>query len=419
MSRLRTPVPSTTTPSGPTARAALPSPAARAVPAPAPAARMALPVTPRSSADAPAPRAESLYRSDVQFSTLGEIRRAGLAALDPDVADFLESGSGAELTLRANRAAFARRTIVPRPMHATASPDTSTSFLGIPLAAPILTAPFGGDALFHRDGHLAVARANAAHGIASIVPEAGSFSLEAIAEAAPAAARILQLHPIDPVEHVVGMARRARRAGYGALCVTVDCPVGGWRTRNRENRFDPDLRHFAGNLDETGTIGVAELFGRLLDVDGARWDWARLREVAAEFELPWIAKGVLGADAAEQAIAAGASAIVVSNHGGRQLDHAPASLDVLPEVAEAVAGRVPIALDSGVRTGADVLLALALGADVVVLGRLTAYGLAAGGQHGVARTLELLTDELRTTMALAGVERLADLDARFVGGRPA
>ena len=355
----------------------------------------------------PGPATETLYGSEVEFATLGEVHRAAIARLDPRVADFLESGAGSEATLRGNRAAFARRTIVPRPMSGVTQPDTSTSFLGVPLRLPLLTAPFGGDGLFDHDGHVAVARADESCGIASIVPEAGTYSLEQIAAAAPSAARFAQLHPIDPAEHVELMASRARDAGYDGLCITVDCPIGGWRTRNRENRFDPDLRHFAGNLDHTGTIGVAELFGRLLTGDQSRWTWARLAEVAARAGLPWIAKGILTAEAAEAAIAAGASAVVVSNHGGRQLDPAPASLDQLPEVAAAVAGRVPVAFDSGVRSGSDVFLALALGADVVVIGRLAAYGLAAAGERGVRRVLDLLGEELRTTMILAGVPDVA------------
>ncbi len=362
--------------------------------------------------------AASLYGAEVAFATLGEIHAAALAALDPDVADFLESGAGSESTLRANRAAFERRTIVPRPMSGVTAPDLATSFLGVPLRLPLLTAPFGGDALFGAEGHRAVARANAARGIASIVPEAGSFSLAQVAEAAPAAARFAQLHPLEPVEHVEAMAAAAREHGYSGLCITVDCPIGGWRTRNRENRFDPDLRYFAGNLDATGTIGVAELFGRLLTGAQSRWTWERLAEVAAAVELPWIAKGILTPEAAEAAIAAGASALVVSNHGGRQLDPAPASLDALPAVAAAVGGRVPIALDSGVRSGTDVFLALALGADVVVLGRLAAYGLAAAGEAGVLRTLELLEEELRTAMILAGVASVAAFEPAFAGERP-
>jgi 4-hydroxymandelate oxidase len=302
-------------------------------------------------------------------------------------------------------------------MSGVGTPCTQTTFLGIPLALPLLSAPFGGDGLFDIDGHLAVARANAAAGIASIVPEAGTYSYEDVARAAPPAARIAQLHPI---EHMSLQADRVRAAGYDALCITVDCPTAGFRTRNRRNRFDPDLEHFAGNFRGAGTLGVAEMFSRLVRHDDAPpWTWARLARAAADFGLPWFAKGILTGEAADAAIAAGAAAIVVSNHGARQLDPAPASLDQLPEVVAAVAGRVPIAFDSGVRSGTDVFLAIALGADVVVLGRLVAYGLAAAGEEGVRRTIELVADELCTTMILAGASSLDELDATFVSRRPA
>ncbi|GAB2981091.1 alpha-hydroxy-acid oxidizing protein [Amycolatopsis acidiphila] len=356
----------------------------------------------------------SMYPQDVAFAALEEIRDSAARTLPRDVLDFLEGGAGRETTLRANLAAFERRVIRPRPMSGVSTPDTTTTFLGVPLAVPLLTAPFGGDALFHPDGHLAVARANELCGTASIVPEAGTYSYEQLAKTAPAAARFAQLHPFD---HFEQGAERVRAAGYTALCVTVDCPTAGFRVRNRVNRFNPDLTFFGGNLLDVGTPDVAEMFERLFRHDAPTWDWARLAEATRRCGMPWIAKGVLTAEAAGRAVEAGASAVVVSNHGGRQLDPAPASLDALPEVVRAVAGRVPVALDSGVRSGSDVFLALALGADVVVIGRLAAYGLAAGGEEGVRRTIELLTEELRTLMVLAGVADLRGFDPSLVAVR--
>ncbi|WP_328394166.1 alpha-hydroxy acid oxidase [Nocardia sp. NBC_00416] len=356
----------------------------------------------------------SMYPQDVDFAALEEIREAALQSLPREVMDFLEGGAGRETTLRANRVAFERRVIRPRTMSGVSTPSTDTTFLGIPLSVPVLTAPFGGDALFHPQGHLAVGRANEICGTASIVPEAGTYSYEQVAETAPQAARIAQLHPFEHFERGV---ERVRAAGYSALCVTVDCPTAGYRVRNRINRFDPDLSYFAGNTLGEGTPDVAEMFGQLVTHGAPTWNWDRLAEVTQRCGMPWIAKGVLTADAACQAIDAGAAAVVVSNHGGRQIDPAPASLDVLGEVAAAVAGRVPIALDSGVRTGSDLFCALALGADVVVIGRLAAYGLAAGGEAGVRRTIELLAEELRTLMILAGVQSIAGFDATLVGER--
>ena len=347
-----------------------------------------------------------------EFRTLEEIHAAALRHLPQDVAVYLESGAGTEQTLRANREAFTRWSIKPTPMTGVGDPKTNTEFLGIPLSVPVLTAPFGGDALFARDGHLAVARANAATGIVSIVPEVGSHSWEQVAAAAPAAARIAQLHPFDSFD---ASAERIKAAGYDALCVTVDCPVMGFRTRNRMQRFRFDPAVWGGNVTRDGAPNVASTYGaRIVPA----WTWDQLAEATARHRLPWIAKGILAPEVAEAAIGAGASAILVSNHGGRQVDPAPASLDVLPAVAARVAGRVPVLLDSGVRTGADVFLALALGASAVVIGRLAAYGLAADGEPGVRRTVELLTEELHILMTLAGIPDIGSLTAAAVAARP-
>jgi isopentenyl diphosphate isomerase/L-lactate dehydrogenase-like FMN-dependent dehydrogenase len=352
-----------------------------------------------------------VYPRDGEFLALEEIHAAALNRLPRDAATYLESGAGTELTLRANREAFSRWVIRPRPMSGVTDPKTNTGFLGIPLSAPVLTAPFGGDALFASEGHLAVARANAACGIASIVPEVGSFSYEEVAAAAPAAARIGQLHPHDSFDV---SAARIKAAGYDALCVTVDCPIVGFRARNRMARFHPDPAIWGGNVLHDGSPNVASTYGaRIVPT----WTWEQLAEATARHGMPWIAKGILTPESAEAALAAGASAILVSNHGGRQVDPAPASLDVLPEIAAQVNGRALVLLDSGVRTGADVFLALALGASAVVIGRLAAYGLAAAGEHGVRRTIELLTQELHTLMTLAGVPDIRALTMDTVARR--
>ena len=180
------------------------------------------------------------------------------------------------------------------------------------------------------------------------------------------------------------------------------------------NRFHPDMAVWSGNVTHDRLPNVASTFGnRIIPA----WTWDQLAEATARHDLPWIAKGILTAEAAQAALDAGASAILVSNHGGRQVDPSPASLDVLPEIAAAVGGQVPILLDSGVRTGADVVLALALGATAVVIGRLAVYGLAAAGEQGVRTTIELLTDELRTLMILSGIPDIASLTPDVVARR--
>ncbi len=353
----------------------------------------------------------SAFPRDGEFLALEEIHAAAVRRLPQDALTYLESGAGAERTLRANREAFGRWVIRPRPMSGVSDPKTSTSLLGIPLSVPVLTAPFGGDALFAADGHLAVARANAASGIASIVPEVGSFSYEEVAAAAPAAARIGQLHPHESFDV---SAARIKAAGYDALCVTVDCPIVGFRARTRMGRLHLDPAIWHGNVLDDGSPNVAATYEAHI---APTWTWDELAAATARHGMPWIAKGILTAEAAEAALDAGAAAILVSNHGGRQVDPSAASLDVLPEIAAAVSGQVPVLLDSGVRTGADVFVALALGASAVVIGRLAAYGLAAAGEYGVRRTVELLTRELHVLMTLSGVPDIAAFGSGFVARR--
>ena len=350
----------------------------------------------------------------VDFIAIEEIHAAALRALSPEVAAYLESGAGTESTLRANREAFGKWVIRPRPMSGVSEPDMSATVLGIPLAVPVLTAPFGGDALFCAEGQLAVARANAACGTASIAPEVGSFSYEAVRAAAPAAVRIAQIHPFRSFDAV---SKRIRAAGYEVLCVTVDCPQPGWRVRSRMSGFHPDVSVWAGNSNGDGSPSMGQMFAVPVSASNPSWTWDQLAEAADRAGMPWIAKGILTAEAARAALAAGASAILVSNHGGRQVDPSPASLDALPEVAAEVAGQVPVLLDSGVRSGADVLIALALGADAVVIGRLAAYGLAAAGEAGVRRVIELLTEELRTLMILAGLPDVKSITPDVVARR--
>jgi 4-hydroxymandelate oxidase len=350
------------------------------------------------------------WASTATYATLGEIVDAARDALDADVLEFLDSGAGDEVTLRRNREAFARWAFRPRVMSGRQVPSTATTFLGIPLSLPVLTAPFGGDRLFHPEGQVAVARANAAEGVASIVPEIGSFALEELAAAAPAAARIAQLHPMGPPANFAAMLARIEQAGYQAVCVTVDSPSGGWRDRVLRNRFSPDPEVGMGNYPPDGGYRLEDVFGAFFTRDQPVWRWEQLAELMAETTLPWIAKGILTAEDAEAAATAGASAVIVSNHGGRQLDGVLAALDQLPEVAGAVGGELQIGFDSGVRRGSEIVMAIALGADVVVLGRLAAYGLAAAGEAGVRRVVQLLHEEMVAVLTLLGRGGISELD---------
>ncbi|MGC1511709.1 MAG: alpha-hydroxy acid oxidase [Acidimicrobiales bacterium] len=350
----------------------------------------------------------SLYDQEQTFATVDELFAAARENLDPATWDFLDGGAGEERTLAANRRAFGRWSYRPRVMSGVAAPDTSTSFMGIPLSYPVMTSPFGAEQLFHPDGHLAVARANAASGVASIVPEAGSYSLEDVAESAPTAARMLQLHPLGRPENFRAMLTRAEKAGYTSICLTVDCPTAGWRERNMRNRFNPDPRILTGNY-RGGGFAPDELLRAMVDPSAPIWEWGDVAEEMAGTPLPFMAKGILTATDARAAVEAGAGAVLVSNHGGRQLDGAPAALDQLPEIVAEVGDEVQIALDSGIRRGSDIVTALALGADVVVLGRAAAMALAADGEAGVRRLHKLLRDEMTTVMRLLGRGSIADL----------
>lgn len=359
----------------------------------------------------------SLYDQTEPYATVDDLFTAARTNLDPATWDFLEGGAGDERTMAANRRAFTRWSFRPRVMSGIGAHDTSTTFLGTPLAYPVLTSPFGADRLFHPEGHLAVGRANAGVGVASIVPEAGSYSLEEVADAAPQAARMLQLHPLGRPENFRAMLARAEAAGYTSICLTVDCPTAGWRERNMRNRFNPDPAILTGNYRGAG-FGPEELFLAMTDAGAPIWEWARVADEMARSPLPFMAKGILTAHDARAAVDAGASAVLVSNHGGRQLDGAPAALDQLGEIVDEVGDEIQIALDSGIRRGSDIVTALALGADVVVVGRAPAMALAADGEAGVARLHHLWRDEIVTVMRLLGRASVADLGPDVVAPAP-
>lgn len=343
-------------------------------------------------------------------TTLDEIRSAALASLTPEVRDFLEGGAGAEQTLAWNIDAFARYAFAPRLMSGLSRVDTSTEFVGVPLALPVLVAPFGADGLFNPSGHLATVTAAAQHGTTLLVPENGTHSWEAVRAHSPAGAQFAQLHAVGRPEHFASALARIEAAGYAGVCVTCDCPVSGWKERMRRHRFSPRTAVQGNGLDARWAEAHRLQLEQVFSAAGPVWSWAELERALAGTRLPWIAKGVLSAADARAALDAGARALYLSNHGGRQLDRVLSPLDVLPEVRRAVGPGVEIAIDSGVRRGSDLVIALALGADVTVVGRLAAYGLAADGARGVARVLELLRQEFVTTMTLLGRHTAAALD---------
>jgi len=353
-----------------------------------------------------------------RLRSVADAAAAARARLDDEAWHFVAGGAGDELTLEENRAAFCRWRLRPRSLTGMGPPDTTTTVLGCPVAFPLLVAPFAGDTRFHPDGYEGVVRACAEHGTVAVVPELTTAPLETVAAAAPDAAQVFQLSLLGDEADFALLGGRAAAAGYRALCVTVDAPVVGVRRHTAPFGVAPTTHLTLGNFGPDSGIDVVDYFGHAQRLDRPTWTWARLADATAAVGLPFAVKGILGAEDARAAVDAGAAAVYVSNHGGRQLDPAPATLDVLAEVVAEVGDEVEVLLDGGVTSGSDVVIALALGARAVLIGRGAAFGLAAAGQAGVARVLALLEHELRTTMTLLGRARLAELDASAVSPAP-
>ncbi|WP_026425283.1 alpha-hydroxy acid oxidase [Actinokineospora inagensis] len=327
---------------------------------------------------------------------------------------FLQGGSGAEITLGANRAAFDRLALRPRVLVDVAKTDLGATLLGDPVRAPIGIAPMAYHRLAHPDGEVATARAAAEHGVPFVLSMFASRTFADVA-AVTTAPLWLQLYWLRRRDALADLIRRAEDAGIRALVLTVDAPRVARRLRDLRSGFTvpPDIT--AANVDpaamavaQTGESGSSiqshsrEQFDPTITWSDLGW----LREFT---RLPVLLKGILHPDDARLAVEHGVDGVIVSNHGGRQLDSAIAAVDALPAVAREVAGRVPVLVDGGVRRGTDVLKALALGADAVLVGRPVLHGLAVAGAAGAGAVLGLLRDELAEAMVLAGAPRLADI----------
>ena len=333
--------------------------------------------------------------------SVADYERLAEERLDPGPWAYLAGGSGDEWTLRENRAAFERWTFRPRVLCDVSTVSTATRVLGNRIELPVVVAPLAYQQLYHPEGECATARAAAAAGTAMGVSTFSTRSHEELAAAAPGLIQWCQLYVFQDRgftrEHLAGAAE----AGCSAVVLTVDTPRLAQRERDLRIGFevpsDLPLPYARGAIG-TAAANPADQFA-LLD---ASVSWRDLEWIASEGRLPVILKGVTTAEDAKLAVEHGAAAVVVSNHGGRQLDGAPATLDSLPEVVEAVAGRSEIYLDGGIRRGGDVAKALALGARAVLAGRAPVFGLAAAGEEGVRHVLELLREELALTLCLLG-----------------
>jgi L-lactate dehydrogenase (cytochrome) len=345
---------------------------------------------------------------------VAELERLAAEAMDERTANYVFAGAGSENTIDANREAFRRHRIVPRMLRDVAERDLSTTLLGAAMPAPLMLAPIGVQKVVHPDGELATARAAASLGLPMIASTASAFTMEEIAEAGGEAPRCFQLYWPNDRELAASFVGRAEAAGYGALVLTVDTFVPGWKPRDLQQAWLPFLNGvgvanyfqdpvFRAALDETPEENVGAATGHFLGIQAnPSLSWDDLAWLREQTELPILIKGIQHVDDALEAAARGIDGIVVSNHGGRQVDGAIASLDALPAIAEAAGDDLAILFDSGVRGGSDAIKALALGADAVCLGRPYIWGLALEGQQGVETVLKMVLAEFDLTMALCG-----------------
>ena len=333
--------------------------------------------------------------------------------------DYYAGGAGDETTLRANRDAWGELSLRPRVLTDVGEVDTSVRLLGELLPHPVVLAPTAFQRLAHPEGELATARAAGVTGSLLVASALSNVSIEEIGAAA--AARLwLQLYVFRDRELSAELARRGREAGCRALCLTVSVPVQGNRDRDAHNRFrlsdGLEMANFRGLVqahmpESRGSSGLARFIEEQFD---PRLTWAAVDWLRDTTGLPVVLKGIMSREDARLAVEHGAAAVVVSNHGGRQLDGTWPTARALREVVEGVEGRIPVLVDGGIRRGADVLRAVALGATAVQIGRPYLWGLAVGGQQGVQRVVELLVADLRRALALTGRASLSDVDARVL-----
>jgi len=349
--------------------------------------------------------------------------RAAEAKLDSGAFGYIAGGAGAEETMRANREAFQRWRIRPRMLAGNASRDISVEVLGLRSPAPFLLAPVGVLSIAHDEAEVGVAKASAASGVPMLLSSAATHSIEQVAETN--APRWFQLYWVNDREICASFVRRAEAAGYGAIVVTLDTLTLGWRPRDLREAYLPFIKGegcgqyftdpvFLSRLDKTPDEDMLTAAATMLATfPNLGLTWSDLDWLPEQTSLPILVKGVLTADDAERALGHGVDGVIVSNHGGRQVDGAVAALDALVEVRDALPDAV-VLMDGGIRSAADVLKAVALGADAVLLGRPYAYALAVGGSRGVEELIQNLMAEIDLNLALAGAHSVRELDRSWL-----
>ncbi|WP_222853712.1 alpha-hydroxy acid oxidase [Fodinicola acaciae] len=346
--------------------------------------------------------------SSRRLLTVRDFEAPAREALAPAHYDYFAGGACDEITLAENEAAFRRIALLPRILRGAAQPDLAVELLGCRAATPIMIAPTAFHRIAHPDGEIATARAATAAGAIMIASMASTIAIEEVAlrAAETGTPRLwFQLYLQPDLGFTESVVRRAEAAGCNALVLTVDSAVFGRHERDDRNDFHqlPDGLACENLRDADGVVRPIRM--------SPEFSWRHLEWLRSITDLPVVLKGVLHPDDGRLAVEAGAAAVVVSNHGGRQLDTAPATIQALPAVVRAVDGRIPVLLDGGIRRGTDALKALALGASAVAIGRPVIWGLTVDGEKGVAEVLDILCAELEHAMVLCGYDALTDLGA--------
>ncbi|XP_034208456.1 peroxisomal (S)-2-hydroxy-acid oxidase GLO4 isoform X1 [Prunus dulcis] len=346
---------------------------------------------------------------------VNEFQELARQALPKMYYDFYTGGAEDQHTLKENVAAFRRIMLRPRVLVDVSRIDMSTTILGYKISAPIMIAPTAMHQLAHPEGEVATARAAAACNTIMILSNMSTCTVEEVASSCNAV-RFFQLYVLKRRDISAQIVHRVEKNGYKAIVLTVDTPRLGRREADIKNRMvAPQLRNFEGLLStEVDTDKGSNLEALIKGIYDTSLSWEDIGWLKSITNLPILIKGVLTHENARKAVEVGVAGIVVSNHGARQLDYTPATISVLEEVVHAVGGRVPVLFDGGVRRGTDVFKALALGAQAVLVGRPVVYGLAANGERGVRRVIEMLKDEFELTMALSGCPNVKDITRSHV-----
>jgi len=334
--------------------------------------------------------------------------------MEPAAFDFVAGGAGDEISLAEAVEAWRRHRFVPRVLVDVRRIDVRGSFLGREAAMPIGIAPMAAQAMAHPDAEAALTRGAAAAAIPMILSTSASLSLETVAEASPATDRMFQLYLVGDLGYTRSLVERAAAAGYRAIVLTVDLPVLGYRDRDRRSGFGLPAMPMVDGSKATAVEARDERYGGLDRQRELGLTWETLAEIRGWSALPLVLKGVLSPADARLAVEAGADAIIVSTHGARQIDRVIASADALGPVVEAVGGRCEVWVDGGIRRGLDVAVALALGADAVLVGRPFYWALASGGEAGVGRAAAILREELEIALALLGCASIAELGPELI-----